>query len=82
MFSKVMNNIFYYNLNKDILNSRTIKLVISSEFVKKQEYKLKKIKRSIYVRNVNSSFKKKGFIEHMVKVYIYSLLEIQRKNRD
>ena len=71
MFSKVMNNIFYYNLNKDILNSRTIKLVISSEFVKKQEYKLKKIKRPIYVRNVNSSFKKKGFIEHMVKVYIY-----------
>ena len=71
MLSRVMNNIFYYNLNKDILDSRTIKLVMSSEFVKKQEYKLKKIKRPIYMKNVNSSFKKEGFIEHIVEVYMY-----------
>jgi len=30
-------------------------LVISLEFVRKQEFKLKKIERSIYVRNVNGT---------------------------
>ena len=35
------------NLEKS-LKSDAMKLVMSSEFVKKQEYKLKKIKRSIY----------------------------------
>ena len=32
---------------------------------------MKKIERSIYVRNVNSSFNKKEPIEHMVEVNIY-----------
>jgi len=46
-------------------------LVISSEFTGKQGFKLKKIKRSIYVRNVDSSFNKEGSIEHTVEVNIY-----------
>ena len=32
---------------------------------------MKKIKRSIYIRNVNSSFNKKKLIEHIVEVNIY-----------
>jgi len=41
------------------------------EFTRKQEFKLKKIKRPIYVRNVDGSFNKKGPIEYMVEVNIY-----------
>ena len=44
---------------------------MSSEFARKQGFKLKKIERPIYVRNVNSSFNKKELIEYMVEVYIY-----------
>jgi len=46
-------------------------LVMSSEFARKQEFKLKKIERPIYVRNMNSFFNKKGLIEHTVEVNIY-----------
>jgi len=41
-----------------LLNSNATGLVISSEFVRKQSFKLKKIERSIYVRNVDGSFNK------------------------
>jgi len=54
-----------------LLNSGAIGLVMSSEFAGKQEFKLKKIERSIYVRNVDGSFNKEGPIEHMVEVNIY-----------
>ena len=37
-----------------LLDSRAIELVMSSEFVRKQGFKLKKIDRPIYVRNVDS----------------------------
>jgi len=43
---------------KTLLNSRTTELVISSEFAKKQEFKLKEIKRYIYIWN---SFNKKTY---------------------
>jgi len=49
-----------------------IELVISLKFVRKQRFKLKKIKRSIYVRNVNSFFNKEEHIEYTVKVNIYN----------
>ena len=52
-------------------NSRAKRLVMSSEFARKQGFKLKKIKRLIYVRNVDSSFNKKRPIEHTVKINIY-----------
>ena len=48
-----------------------MKLVISSEFVGKQGFKLKKLDRPMYVRNMNGSLNKKGLIEHMIEVNIY-----------
>ena len=54
-----------------LLDSGTIGLVMSSEFTKKQEFKLKKIERPIYVRNVDSSFNKERPIEYMIEVNIY-----------
>ena len=56
---------------KALLNSGVTGLVISLEFVRKQQFKSKKIKRSIYMRNVDSSFNKEGSIEHTVEVNIY-----------
>ena len=54
-----------------LLDSVVIRLVISSEFVRKQEFKLKKIKRLIYIRIVDSFFNKKRLIEYTVEVNIY-----------
>ncbi len=39
-----------------LLDSGTTGLVMSLEFVRKQGFKLKKINRPIYIRNVDSSF--------------------------
>jgi len=41
-----------------LLDSGATGLVMSSEFIRKQKFKLKKIERPIYVRNVYSSFNK------------------------
>ena len=54
-----------------LLDSGTTGLVMSSEFVRKQGFRLKKIERLIYVRNVDGSFNKKGPIEYIVEVNIY-----------
>jgi len=54
-----------------LLDSSATELVISSEFMKKQGFKLKKIDRPIYIRNVDSSLNKEGLIKHMVEVNIY-----------
>ena len=54
-----------------LLDSRTIGLVMSLEFARKQEFKLKKIKHSIYVRNIDGTFNKERPIEYMVEVNIY-----------
>ena len=54
-----------------LLDSGVIGLVMSSEFAKKQGFKLKKLDRPIYVRNVNGLLNKEGPIEHMVEVNIY-----------
>ena len=54
-----------------LLDSRATGLVMSSEFARKQRFKLKKIKRSIYIRNVDSSFNKEGPIKYIVEVNIY-----------
>ena len=48
-----------------------MKLVISSEFAKKQKFKLKKIERPIYVKNVDGFFNKERPIEYIVEVNIY-----------
>ena len=44
---------------------------MSLEFARKQEFKLKKIERPIYVRNLDGLFNKKRPIEHIVEVNIY-----------
>jgi len=54
-----------------LLDSGTTELVMSSEFARKQEFKLKKIENPIYVRNVDGTFNKEGPIENMVEVNIY-----------
>ena len=46
-------------------------LVISLKFVRKQGFKLKKIERPIYVRNIDRTSNKKGLIEHMIEINIY-----------
>jgi len=53
------------------LDSGATELIMSLEFVQKQGFKLKKIERPIYVRNVDGSFNKEGPIEHIVEVNIY-----------
>jgi len=46
-------------------------LVISSEFARKQGFKLEKIENPIYIRNMNRIFNKKGPIKNTVEVNIY-----------
>jgi len=47
-----------------LLDSRATESVMSSEFVRKQRLKLKKIKRLIYVQNMDGSFNKEELIEY------------------
>ena len=54
-----------------LLDSRAIELVMSSEFVRKQGFKLKKLERLMNVRNVDGSLNKERPIEHTVEVNIY-----------
>ena len=42
------------------MDSGAIGLVMSSEFTKKQGFKLKKLERPMNVRNVDGSFNKEG----------------------
>ena len=54
-----------------LLDSRVTGLVMSSEFAKKQGFKLKKLERPVNMRNVDGSFNKEGPIENTVEVNIY-----------
>ena len=54
-----------------LLDSGATGLVMSSEFAKKQGFKLKRLERPINVRNVNGPFNKEGPIENTVEVNIY-----------
>jgi len=54
-----------------LLDSGATGLVMSSEFIRKQVFKLKKIERPIYMRNMDSSLNKERLIEHTVEVNIY-----------
>jgi len=54
-----------------LLDSSVTELVISSEFARKQGFKLKKIEKPIYVRNVDRMLNKEGPIENTVEVNIY-----------
>jgi len=54
-----------------LLDNGVIRLIMSSEFAKKQGFKLKRLERPMNVRNMNGSLNKEGPIEHMVEVNIY-----------
>ena len=54
-----------------LLDSGATGLVMSSEFAKKQGFKLKKLERPMNVRNVDGSLNKEGPIENTAEVNIY-----------
>jgi len=54
-----------------LLDSGAMGLVMSSEFAKKQGFKLKRLERPMQVRNVDGSFNKEGPIENTIEVNIY-----------
>ena len=54
-----------------LLDSGAIVLVMSSEFARKQGFKLKRLERPMNVRNVNGSLNKEGPIEYTMEVNIY-----------
>ena len=56
---------------KVLLDSGATRLVMSSEFARKQRFKLKKLERPINMRNVDGSLNKEELIEHTVEVNIY-----------
>jgi len=65
-----------------LLNSRTTILVMSSEFARKQGFKLKKIEKLIYIRNIDGTFNKEKLIENTVEVNIYYQWHRERTKRD
>jgi len=54
-----------------LLDSSTTGLVMSSEFARRKRFKLKKIKRPTYVRNVDGILNKEKPIRNTVEVNIY-----------
>ena len=54
-----------------LLDNRATELVISSEFARKQGFKLKKLEMPMNIRNVDGLFNKEGLIENTVEVNIY-----------
>ena len=54
-----------------LLDSGATGLVMSSEFARKQGFKLKKLERPMQVRNVDRSFNKERPIENTMEVNIY-----------
>ena len=61
-----------------LLNSGVTGLVISSEFTRKQGFKLKRLERPMQVRNVDGSFNKEEPIENTVEVNIYYKGHVER----
>ena len=51
---------------KVLMDNKVIKLVISLKFTRKQGFKLKKIERLIYMRNMNSFFNKKNLLNSVI----------------
>ena len=58
-----------------LLDSRITGLIMSLEFARKKGFKLKKIERPIYIRNVNRTFNNKGLIEHIVEINIINNID-------
>ena len=54
-----------------LLDGGAMRLVISSKFTRKQGFKLKRLDRPMYIRNMDGSLNKEGLIKHTVEVNIY-----------
>ena len=65
-----------------LLDSGATGLVISSEFARKQGFKLKRLERPMQVRNVDRLFNKEGLIENTVEVNIYYKGHVERTEID
>ena len=65
-----------------LLDSGTTELVMSSEFARKQGFRMKKLERPVQVRNVDGSFNKEGLIENTVEVNIYYKGHVERTEID
>jgi len=65
-----------------LLDSGATGLVMSSEFAKKQGFKLKRLERPMQVRNVDGSFNKEGPIENTVEINIYYKGHVERMEID
>ena len=65
-----------------LLDSGATGLVMSSEFARKQGFKLKKLERPIQMRNVDGSFNKEGPIENTVEVNVYYKEHVERTEID
>jgi len=65
-----------------LLDSGATGLVMSSEFAKKQGFKLKRLERPMQVRNMDGSFNKEGPIENTVEVNIYYKGHVERTEID
>ena len=65
-----------------LLDSGVMGLVMSSEFVKKKGFKLKKLERPMQVRNVDGSFNREGPIENTVEVNVYYKGHVERMEID
>ena len=65
-----------------LLDSGATGIVMSSEFARKQEFKLKKLERPMQVRNVDGMLNKEGLIENMVEVNLYYRGHVERTEID
>ena len=65
-----------------LLDSGATRLVMSSEFTRKQGFKLKKLERPMQMRNVDGSFNKKGLIENTVEVNVHYKGHVERTEID
>ena len=65
-----------------LLDSGATGLVMSSEFARKQGFRMKKLERPMEVRNVDGFFNKEGPIENTVEVNIYYKGHMERTEID
>jgi len=65
-----------------LLDSEVTGLVMSSEFARKQSFKLMKLERPMQVRNMDGSFNQEGLMENMVEVNIYYKGHVERTEID
>jgi len=65
-----------------LLDSGMTGLVMSSEFARKQGFKLKKIERPIYIKNMDGMMNKEEPIKNTVEVNIYDQRHRERMEID